>query len=260
MAQCDVNRARFLHLAYTSSVLKHEREGIGTYKEKKLHLILKKYFDSDPDHEEVPLAGFVADIYDGSEIMEIQTSGFASMGDKLEAFLPLCPVTVIYPVAEKKWVCWIDPETGEFSAKNRSPKKGRVFDAVPEMIYILKYLQHPNLTVRVVMLEIEEYRLLDGKRSKTKKRGSHRFERMPVDMFGIYDFHSAEDFASQLPPLPDPFTSADFAAAARLRGRRISAALKVLEELGVIIRCGKKGKAVLYKICPTADEIFHEDY
>ncbi len=260
MAQHEMNRARFLQLAYTFSVLEHAREGIGTYKEKKLHLILKKYFDSDPTHEEVPLAGFVADIYDGSEIIEIQTSGFASMGDKLEAFLPLCPVTVVYPVAEKKWVCWIDPETGEFSAKNRSPKKGRIFDAVPEMIYIRKYLQHPNLTIRVVMLEIEEYRLLDGKRSKTKKRGSHRFERMPVDMFAVYDFHSAADFAAQMPPLPEPFTSADFASAARLRGRRISAALKVLEESGVICRCGKKGNSILYRICSAADEFFCGDY
>ncbi len=248
MPQNDINRARFLKIAYESDVAEHARAGIGTYKEKKLHLILKKYFDGDPSHEEVPFEGFVTDIYNGSEIMEIQTSGFASMGDKLEAFLPLCPVTVVYPIAMKKWVCWIDPETGEFSPKHRSPKKGRILDAVPEMVRILRFLHHPHLRIRVVLLVIDEYRLQDGKRGRDGKRGSHRFERMPVDLYEIFDLCSAEDYALQLPPLPDPFTSAEFASACRLRGRHVSAALKVFEEMGVIARTGKRGNAILYRV------------
>ena len=248
MPHLDINRARFLRIAYESDVGDPERAGIGTYKEKKLHRILKRYFDEDVAHQEVPLEGFVADICSGGEIIEIQTSGFASMGDKLEAFLPQYSVTVVYPIAMTKWVCWIDPATGEFSEKHRSPKKGRLLDAIPELVRILPFLEDPHLTIRAVLLEMDEYRLQDGKRSRSGKRGSHRFERIPVDLYEIFDFRTSADYAAQLPPLPDPFTSADFAAACRLRGRNISAALKVLEKVRVIERIGKRGNAILYRI------------
>ena len=207
----------------------------------------------------MPFAGFIADICSDSGVTEIQTSGFASMGDKLEAFLPIGPVTLVCPIAQTKWVCWIDPETGEISARNRSPKKGTPLHVLPEMIYIRKYLHHPNLQIRAVMLEMDEYRLQDGKRSADRKRGSHRYERMPTDLLAVYEYRTAADFAEQLPPLPPRFTSAEFAKAARIRGRKLSAALSVLTDVGVIRRTGKRGNAILYAICTDAEENFHED-
>jgi len=41
MGSRDINRARFLNLAYSASLESHARFNIGTYKEKKLHLVLK---------------------------------------------------------------------------------------------------------------------------------------------------------------------------------------------------------------------------
>ena len=248
MGNIEFNRARFLNLAYAASLESHARFNIGTYKEKKLHLVLKHYFTDSSESLEIPVEGFIADIKNAEGITEIQTSGFASMREKLEAFLPLGPLTVVYPIAKRKWVSWIEPETGDISPKNRSPKTGRPFDVIPELIYIRDYLTHPNLRIRTVLLEIEEYRMLDGKRSRSRKRGSHRYERIPTDIFGIYDFASPADYIACLPELPELFTAAELIAAAKYRGHDVSAVMRVLEAAGAIVREGKRGRAFQYRI------------
>ncbi len=249
MAYLDVCRPAFLRLAYEASKNAHSRFNIGTYKEKTLHRVLKNYFEADAAFQEVPVEGFIADICNDSGIIEIQTSGFASMQEKLEAFLPLYPVTIVFPIAKIKSVSWIEPENASVGKKNRSPKKGKAFDAVPEMIFIRRFLTHENLTVRAVLLEIDEYRLLDGRRSKSRKRGSTRYERMPVDIFEIYDFRTAADFTALLPfESGEIFTAKDLAQQMKYTGRDVSAVLRVLMEVGAIVRVGKEGNAYLYRI------------
>lgn len=249
MPYIDMNRPRFLRLVYEATGSEPNRDNIGTYKEKTLHRVLKDYFEPDRKRQEVSVDRFVADVYSTDGIIEIQTSGLASMRDKLEAFLPLEHVTVVYPVAVKKWISWINPENGEIGDKHRSPKAGKIADAIPEMIYILPYLRNENLTVRVVLLEMDEYRWLNGRRSLSKKRGSTRYERIPVDLLGIFDFASPEDYILQLPALPArEFTAKDLTSPLKLRGRRASAFVRVLMETGTIIRCGKRGNAYLYRL------------
>ena len=79
-----------------------ERHGIGTLSEKTVHAILKNYYAPDEDMHEIPIENYVADIYTGKEIIEIQTRQFNRMRDKLRAFLPLYPVTVVYPIPRYK--------------------------------------------------------------------------------------------------------------------------------------------------------------
>ncbi len=101
-----------------------KREGIGTLSEKTVHAVLKHYYAPDTAAQEIPVGDFVADIRTEEGIIEIQTRSFDSMRKKLAAFLPLYPVTVVYPIPHIKWLRWIDEETGEASPKRKSPKKG----------------------------------------------------------------------------------------------------------------------------------------
>jgi len=249
MSLVDCNRPRFLQLVVNAATASHERFNIGTYKEKTLHLVLKNYFEPDPTLQEIPLHGFIADICNSEGITEIQTSGFASMRDKLEAFLPLCKVTVVYPIAKEKWISWIDPDSGQIGKRNRSPKAGKLFDTVPELVFIHSYLAHPNLTIRAVLLGIDEYRLLNGKRSRSRKRGSTCFERMPLELFEIYDFRTPDDYISLLPfDRESEFTAQELASCMKYRGRAVSAAVKVLMSVGAIERVGKRGRAYTYRL------------
>ena len=102
-----------------------QRLGIGTLSEKTVHAILKNYYEPDEDRQEIPIENYVADIFAGGEIIEIQTRQFDKLRGKLSAFLPLYPVTIVYPIPREKWLIWIDQETGELSGKRKSPLKGR---------------------------------------------------------------------------------------------------------------------------------------
>ena len=211
--------------------------GIGILGEKTVHATLKLWLDDDPTHHEIPLPqGSVADIFDGEQITEIQTANFTALRKKLEKLLDAYPVTVVHPLVRVKWVSWIDPETGEIGKARRSGRRGSFTDAGKQLIYLLPLLGHPNLTVRLVLLDVEEQRLLDGW-GNGGKRGSHRAERIPRALGETVTLRTPADYAALIPPdLPTPFTAAQFGKAARLQGRNLQGTLKVLLALGVLRR------------------------
>ena len=89
-------------------------QGIGTLGEKRLHAVLKRYYQPDDNLHDRKIGRMVADavLSDGS-ILEIQTQSFSSLQKKLPVFLACANVHLIAPVVQKKWVCWLNPETGE---------------------------------------------------------------------------------------------------------------------------------------------------
>ena len=113
--------------------------------------------------------------------MEIQTRSFDKLRTKLDRFLPLYPVTIVYPIPHVKMLYWIDEETGEISKGRKSPLKGSPYLAFPELYKIKAYLKHPNLHLRLALLNMEEYKLLNGW-SHDKKKGASRFDRIPVSI------------------------------------------------------------------------------
>ncbi len=169
----ELNKARFYNIIYSTTLSEHERYNIGTYKEKKLHIILKKYFESDSAYHEIQTNGFIADIRRDDRIIEIETSGFSGLKPKLEAYLPEYYVTLVYPLAAKRYISWIDPETQEISPRRLSPKKANVYDAVFELVRILPYVNDEKLCIAAPLLEVDEYRMLDGW-SRDRKKGSNQ--------------------------------------------------------------------------------------
>lgn len=239
----ELNKAHFYNIIYNTTFDEHERYNIGTYKEKKLHIMLKKYFEPNTDYHEVPTNGFIADIRRDDCITEIETSGFSGLKPKLEAYLPEYRVTLVYPLAAKRYVSWIDPDTHEISPRRQSPKKANAYDALFEMVRILPFVKNEKLTILAPMLEMDEYRMLDGW-SRDRKRGSNRYERVPVDLYDILEFSTDDDYRRYIPEnCTDDFTVKDFAQGAKLSARDAYAVVKVLEERGVIKNTGKQGRA-----------------
>ncbi len=225
-----------------------KRTGIGTLQEKTVHAVMKHYYAPDEAMHEITVGNYVADIYTGEGIMEIQNGNFYKMRGKLDAFLPLCPVTVIYPIPHKKWLIWVDEESGECSAKRKSPRTGSVYLAFAELYRIKNYLTNDKLRFRFPLVDMEEYRLLNGW-SRDKKRGSSRYDRIPVALFDEMVIEKREDYLQFLPnSLPEKFTAADLAQAAKIPARTAGLAVHVLCYLEVIGRIGKKGRAYLYQV------------
>lgn len=225
----------------------HDPHGFGTLQEKTVHAVMKLYYEPNDDYHEVPIEGFIADIYTGERIIEIQNGNFNRLKPKLAAFLPLYPVTVVLPIPHNKWVIWMDEESGELSKRNKSPVTGNAYYAFPELYKIKQYLGHPNLSFAFPLIDMDEYRLLNGW-SKNKKRGSSRYDRMPLALFDEVLIERVEDFMQFVPfELKDSFTVKEFAQAAGIHRDLASVALPLLMHMGIVARVGKRGREYLYE-------------
>lgn len=225
-----------------------ERQGIGTLSEKTVHAVLKNYYAPDEDMHEIPIEKCVADIFTGTEILEIQTRSFDRMREKLNRFLPLYPVTIIYPIPSTKTLFWIDETTGEISAGRKSPLKGSPYLVFPELYKIKNYLKDPNLKIKLTFINMEEYKLLNGW-SKDKKKGSTRYDRIPVSIEKEVDFECRQDYLQLIPyTLEEPFGVAEFAKAAHIRKELAGTVVHILCYLELIEFCGKRGRAYLYRV------------
>lgn len=225
-----------------------QRLGIGTLSEKTVHAILKNYYEPDEDKQEIPIENYVADIYSEGKIIEIQTRQFNKLRGKLSAFLPLYPVTIVYPIPREKWLIWIDEESGELSKKRKSPAKGNPYTAFIELYRIKMFLKNPNLRLRLVLLDMEEYRLLNGW-SQDKKKGSSRFDRIPTKLVEEIEIDCLADYMQFVPyELSDSFTTKDFAKAAHIPVALSQTVLNILYYVGTVERVGKKGNFYLYSV------------
>lgn len=224
-----------------------QRLQIGTLSEKTVHAVVKNYYEPDEDKQEIPIEGMYADIFTGNEIIEIQTRSFDQVRKKLDRFLPEYPVTVVLPIPDTKWLIWIDEETGELSTPRKSPKKGSEYSAFKELYKIKPYLKKEGLTIVLLFLDMEEYRLLNGW-SKDKKKGSSRYDRIPVQITKEVCFKQSRDYEILLPnTLVGEFTSSEFAKAVKINARQANLVLNILLYMDVVKRTGKRGKAFVYE-------------
>lgn len=224
------------------------RASIGTLSEKNTHMILKNYYEPDVDKQEIPIGNYVADIFTGQEIIEIQSAGFGKMREKLEAFLPEYPVTIVHPIPHIKKLIWIDQETGALSAPHKSPKKGNAYDAFLELYRIRDYLGDRHLTVKLLLMELEEYKILNGY-GKNKKIRASKYDRIPLNILEEIVIERPEDLMQFVPlELEEPFTKKQFAKAARINDRVASLAIKLYQYYGMMEHTGKEGRSYLYEI------------
>lgn len=221
--------------------------GIGTLGEKTLHAILKEYFEPHRGNHEIKLGSFVADIVGENGIIEIQTGNFNKLRKKLESFLDVARVTVVYPIASTKWLIWLDESTGEVTNKRKSPKKGAPYEAFYELYKIKTLLSYYNFKLCIVMLDIIEYRSLNGW-SEDRKKGSSRYERIPVEIVDEIYIENISDYEKLIPfDMPKSFTSKDFKKASGLSMKKSQTALNVLNYLGAVKCVGKSGRSNLYE-------------
>ena len=227
------------------TALSRNRESIGTYKEKTLHHTLKLYYGG-LHSTEANVGRYIADVVREDGIYEVQSKAFYRMIAKLEAFLSVSPVTVVYPVTVSKNIIWADIETGEIVSTSRSPKKGSVYSILPELYSLRQFLKNDNLSFICAFVDCDEYRYADGY-GKDKKKRATKVDIIPSELKEEIFIDGVDDYNIFLPEsLPETFTSADYAKATKLRKSDSGKALLVLTEVGAVNRVGMKGKSILY--------------
>ena len=243
-----MDQERFAEICERYRNRARERAGIGTLGEKTLHAVLKDYFQEDTQFQEFTVDGYVADVVRGGEIVEIQTRDLYRLAPKISTFLVENRVTVVYPVIVKKRLFWLEPDTGEVKSSRKSSKGGKAVDALAELYGIREFLKNEKFHFCVMLLEANEYRILDGY-GKDKKKRATKIDTIPCSLSDEIRLHSAQDYKMFLPEtLPPQFTSKDYGKTLGCPLWIAQRALNVLSHLDLIREVGKDGRYKQYEI------------
>lgn len=219
---------------------------IGTLGEKSMHAFLKNYIDDNPNNHEVKVGTYHVDIFNDEGIFEIQTRQLFKLRRKLKALLPDHVVTVVLPLIKAKTIIWIDTDSNEMSKGRKSPKKCTWYDVFSELYGIKDLLDNPNLRIMPVLLEVEEYRLLNGW-SNDKKKGSTCHDRIVSKVHESMLITSKEDYFKLVPEsLAEEFTSKDFARVANISIKNARISLNILRHLEVVMQVARNGNSIIY--------------
>ena len=255
VASADALRFSQICLDYVARGV-HLEDGIGTLAEKRMHAILKNYVCADVTCHEIRVKdtlgntdakgnGYVADVLRGSNIWEIQTGSMYPMRAKIAWYMQHTPyvVTVVVPVPYRKYINWIDPATGKVQKRSARPHTTKPTSVISELFWLREHLSNPRLRFELLLLEMEEYRLLDGYGKERKARAS-RYEKIPTALCGTVVLEKREDYLQFLPEtLPDTMTAKQYAAATGIRGRDTYYALRALVGAGLLTEGDKIGRA-----------------
>lgn len=243
-----------------SRVLSEEKskEGIGRLGEKTLHAVLKDYIEPDRALHEVRVGSRVADIKRDGHIFEIQSAGFNLLRGKLDEFLKENRVTVVYPLPATKYIIKISSD-GAFSKPRKSPRSSPYISVFSELYKIKGYLAHPNFSLRVIAMDIDEYRLFKAPDARARRGRYHkdtvRFERIPTAIVSDDTFYSPEDYLSLLGVTPpEEFTVKELSALLGATRGYAYLAVNVLFSIGALERCPNRGREYVYRVAACGGE------
>lgn len=221
---------------------------IGIVNESSLHADLKKWYGEMGDQYEIPVDGYLIDIVRGDLLIEIQTSHFSTIRNKLTHLLPDHPIRLVYPIAKCKWILRYAADGSTLLGRRKSPKHGRIEHLFTELKYIPKLAMHPNLSVEVIFTEQVDIWKNDGKGSWRRGYWS-LVDRKLVLVESRMILSDIEDYIGLLPVgLPNPFSSRDVMVHARITPKLAQNMLYCLRNMDLISVVGMSGRRRLYSV------------
>lgn len=216
---------------------------IGELNERSLHRALKERYAVPGSVTEQAVDGFVADVLIGDHIVEVHTGVFWNLKKKLPRLLERFRVTLVYPIARDRYI--VKPAGGDaIASRRRSPRHDSVFFVFNALASIPALLEHPNLTLDIVMVVVEEIRVP----ARGRRRGWSTSDRRLVKVLETIRVTTMADlFAPLDAALPAEFTSRQLAAAMGSSRRLAQQAAFCLRHAGVTELCGKAGNALVYR-------------
>lgn len=184
---------------------------IGTLNEGSLHASLKRIYAEPGDQFEVPMEGFVIDIVRAAGqrnelLIEIQTGSFGAMGNKMDRLLTERKMLLVHPIAVRSTL----HKPG--ARPRKSPKQGNVYSVFDELVSIPTLLDHPNLELELVLVNVSKKQIHDPK-ARRGRGGFRTVDRSLDAIIHTERFSTIDDLLRLMPEaLPEIFTTADLVA------------------------------------------------
>ncbi len=218
---------------------------IGTLNEGSLHAQIKAWYRRPGDLVEHPVHGYVIDLVRGETLIEIQTGGFAPLRRKLDRLLEEHPVRLVVPVALERRIVRLSRD-GEILSARRSPKRGRPQDVFARLVSLPALLARPGFELEVLLTHEDEYRRHEPGRA-FRRHGWVVDGRALRSVEDSLLLTTPADAAALLPTLPDPFDTAELAAAGGWNRRLAQQMTYCLSAMDVLRTDGRRRRAVLYR-------------
>ncbi len=180
-------------------------------------------------------------------LIEVQTRNFSAIKAKLLMLTAHHSVRVIYPIAQQKWIVKLPTDDHRNPRRRKSPKRGTLVHLFEELVSFPELLAHPNFSLHVVVIQEEEVRHHDKRRS-WRRHGWVTHERRLVQVEEDHVFDSPDDLAFLIPThVSDAFTTAELATALKTSRRIAQKMAYCLDRMHLVTRIGKQGNARIYR-------------
>jgi len=225
---------------------------IGTRNESSLHRTLKFQYAGPEGKTEAAVGEYVADgVRPNGEYIEVQTGSFGPLKKKVKTFAALGKVRIIHPVAITKIIEVYAPVKSAKKAekllyKRKSPLKGCSWNIFDALLYAPELPLIKGVTIELVLIDITEKRIKDGKGSWRRKGISIKDKELSAWHESIV-FSKPKDYLKFIPfKKGEEFTVALLSKKAGIKTDLARKALYVLTKMKLINRIGKKGPAWVY--------------
>ena len=223
-------------------------KSIGLRNESSLHRTLKFQYAGPGGKTEAVVGDYVADgINEAGEYIEVQTGSFAPLYKKVKELSNSAKVRIIHPIAVSK-IIEVYERDGSFLYRRKSPLKGSYWDIFDALLHSPLLPLCKGLVIELVMADITEKRVKDGKGSRRRK-GASILDRELAAWREKILFKKPKDYLRFIPYKRDEeFTVPALAKQEGIKQWKARRALYVLSAMKLVKRIGKKGNAWVYRL------------
>ncbi len=214
--------------------------------ESTLHRQLKAIYAAPADQIEAKVDRYRVDILADGRVVEIQQAGLGALRDKVRRLLKSHAVTVVKPIAAVKRIVTCSSQ-GQVVRRRRSPKRGSPLNLFDDLIHFATVFPHPQLTLEVALVEIEEWRTPPKRR--WSRRGYHVADRKLLQVNRRLALRNARDLLHLMPvKLPSRFDTKSLAERISIPRWRAQQIAYCLRHCGTVQTDGRKRNAWQYRL------------
>ncbi|KAA5545480.1 hypothetical protein FYK55_07480 [Roseiconus nitratireducens] len=127
--------------------------------ETSLHQQLKLHYAGDVARTEVVLGPYRIDAIRDDELIEVQCASLAAIRTKIQSLLKRHTVRIIKPLVMRTRIAKRKTAKGKITSRRMSPKRGDLLDLFDDLIYFTRVFPHENLTLELVLVQVEQVRV-----------------------------------------------------------------------------------------------------
>lgn len=235
-------------------------QSIGVVNESNLHRSLKKIYSNFDSKTEVQIGNYICDIVnsDGS-IVEIQTSNLSSIKNKIQRLLKNQKIKIVFPIIENNYIRTftekksskvlekklLQEETFIQKSFRKSPKHENLFSFFKEITSFYFLLDHTNLELDLLFVDIETIKI-DDKKGRSPHKLPRIADRKLLKINKLVKIKSLKFLLEKtFDALPEKFSRNDIKKLSTKKDASFT--IWILKKCNAIKFCEKKDKNIFYQ-------------